>query len=82
MRIQFQNPVISNLDAIIYSANDARVDINVVNITGQTMWKGSVFCKEGHNTISKDLSMLPEGKYIINFYNGKEMLSKAFIRLR
>ena len=53
--------------------------IEVINVTGATMFSQSGFEVSGHITKTIDISNLSNGNYILRLSNGKEMIMQKFV---
>ena len=79
--LNFQNPVSNNFAGTIYLTKKGPVDITITAMNGQVAWKGIFFGQEGQNNFNTNLSSLHSGKYFISVSNGKDLVTRSFIRL-
>ena len=79
--LNFQNPVSNNFAGTIYLTKKGPVDITITAMNGQVAWKGIFFGQEGQNNFNTNLSSLHSGKYLISVSNGRDLVTRSFIRL-
>ena len=79
----YPNPSSDKINLDFYLMNNQRIDIRVINITGEIMDIGKTMNGyQGQNNVSIDASDLPEGIYFTQILiNGEAVATKRFVKL-
>ena len=80
-QLMINNPAYNSLELNIDTKTAGRYDYHIINGQGQTIKTGSLFCNQGSNQFSKQISDLPQGQYWLLFINSDIKMSKAFIKM-
>ena len=80
-QMTINNPAYNSLELNIDTKTAGRYDYHIINGQGQTIKAGSLFCNQGSNQFSKQISDLPQGQYWLLFVNSDIKMSKAFIKM-
>ena len=81
VKLEFENPV-QYLEKIAVKTNfTGKVNIAILNMNGQIVYKTDLSCNKGLNYIHRNFDDLANGKYIITVMYNEEKISKSFIKL-
>jgi hypothetical protein len=75
----FPNPAKNNASVLIDLQDNAKVDINVMNLVGDVVKTSSLNAASGENEINVDLSGLSSGIYMVNVKVGGASTTKKLI---
>lgn len=81
LKLTMPNPVRSALNLQLETEQAGSWTYEVVGITGQVFIRGSLQCQGGTNAFRKDLSFIPDGRYILRLQNGEVQESRAFVKM-
>ena len=81
-KVQLINPARSGLEFDVESSAAEQLDYAVMNLFGQVYAKGTLNCTSGKNHFRKDVSSLPDGKYLMVVSDKTSKTAKPFIKMK
>ena len=78
----YPNPVINNMTLQLSAEKPLLLRMNIINITGQTIYTIDKLTVQGSNTFVVPTEKIPSGIYLISLsWDGqKQMITKKFIK--
>lgn len=80
IHLSFENPVNTNILLNLQTNFKGPVDIKIVSMNGNVESIDRINCKKGNNQFFKNMSLIPQGKYILILEGEKTRTSQVFIK--
>ena len=78
----YPNPASDHLNMLYYADRNTNMQLDIINLTGQTVYSHQHLVMEGPNTIRISTDNMPDGLYLLSLkWNGqKQLITKKFIK--